>query len=497
MRLQRADYAIVIGLFTVSRVLYGLLGLHFDASPFPGYMQFIDAELLRTRLLESLWYYHAHPPLLNLLAGIGLKAFGAHADVFFACCFHALGVMTALAVHALTLRLTNTRMAAAIAVGLLVFSPSFVLYENWLMYSFPAAALLTIAGLLLHQYAATKRTPWALAFFAVLATLLLTRSIFHLAWMVLVVALLAILMGQHWRQVLLASALPVLVVALWYGKNYYYFGTFSASTAMGLGLSNITTLVVPREQLAPLVRQGRLSRYAILSRYEHAYLLFSMEKLRRTGVPVLDEVLKSDGAYNFNNLQLVDVNRYYVADAMEVIRAFPASYVIGLIISNRLFFSPSNMNLYFSEQNRRAVQPMERVFNPLLYGVNARPRFMEQPHFGFGGRNEIEVHTSVPLIVAWCLLLSYGYVRARRGIVGTDEHRRACGLTIGFIVISAAYLYVVATAVELGENYRYRFLIEPLFLVLMVTAATHLVRRIRTRVGTPTTNESYTSRSSG
>src|SRR5262245_41535229 len=155
LRLRRADYAVVVALFAVSRLLYGLLGVRFDSSPFPDYMQFIDPPLLRDRLLESLWYFHAHPPLLNLLVGIGSKLFGERPDLYFALCFHALGLATALAVYALTLRLSHSRIAAAIAVGLLVFSPSFVLYENWLLYEFPAVALVTIAALLLHQYVAT------------------------------------------------------------------------------------------------------------------------------------------------------------------------------------------------------------------------------------------------------------------------------------------------------------------------------------------------------
>ena len=68
-----------------------------------------------------------------------------------------------------------------------------------------------------------------------LAILLLTRSIFHLAWMLLIVVLLAILLRQYWRQVLLAAAARSCVVVLWYGKNYYYFGTFGASTRWASG----------------------------------------------------------------------------------------------------------------------------------------------------------------------------------------------------------------------------------------------------------------------
>ena len=66
--------------------------------------------------------------------------------------FICSGLLTALSVYALTLRLSSARPAAIMATGLLVFSPSFVLYENWLMYSFPAAALLTMSAWALYRY---------------------------------------------------------------------------------------------------------------------------------------------------------------------------------------------------------------------------------------------------------------------------------------------------------------------------------------------------------
>ena len=69
-----------------------------------------------------------------------------------------------------------------------------------------------------------------------------------------------------------------------------------------------------------------------------------------------------------------------------------------------------------------------------------------------------------------------------RGVVAANPDTQPRALVLGFIVLTALYLYVVSTTIELGENYRYRFSIEPLFLVLMVTAITDLVRRIRARV---------------
>lgn len=480
--LQRRDVLIVIGLFAVARALYAWLGLYFDATPLQSYMQFIDVQLLSDRLLESLWYYHANPPMLNLVAGIGVKLFGNHVGWFFAVLFHLLGCFAALSVYLLTWRLSSSRVTAHVAAGLLVFSPAFVLYENWLMYTFPTVVLLTVSAVALYQYLVTLQTRWCVAFFGLLALLLLTRSLFHLAWMVGVAVLLAVSMWERRRQVLLAAILPVLVVASWYGKNYYLFGMFSSSSWLGLGMSNISTLVATRDELQPLVDDHRLTPYALVSRYRQIEQLF-LPQAAPTGIPVLDQVTKSTGQWNFNNRRIVEINRYYTHDAITVARAFPFSYVVGVFIANRLFFSPPSMNLYFAADNRAAAQPMERIFNPLLYGTGATPGWMRQPHYGFGHKNLLEVNTSVPLIVVWWVVLGYGYFQVRRAVRSGGPESRPRALVIGFIVVTALYIYVVGTAFELAENYRYRYVVEPLFLVLAATAATSLVRFVRSRRG--------------
>ena len=92
-----------------SWIAYFAAGVRFDASPFPGYIQFIDAELLRERLLESIWYSHAQPPGLNLLVGLAYRVFGDGAPTFLSLLFHGLAFVVALGLFALTLRLTGTR----------------------------------------------------------------------------------------------------------------------------------------------------------------------------------------------------------------------------------------------------------------------------------------------------------------------------------------------------------------------------------------------------
>jgi hypothetical protein len=459
-------------------MLYWALGLHFDGTTFPGYMQFIDSELLQTRMVESLWYYHANPPMLNLLVGVAHKIFGEHAIASLNVFFHALGLVTAFAVYFVSRELSSSRIAAVTATGLLVFSPAFVLYENWLMYSFPTVALLTTSVFWLHRFVSTRNSRYCAGFFVTLALLLLTRSLFHLAWLLVIVALLLVVSPGVRRQVLVAAIGPVLIVGFWYAKNWYYFGSFGSSTWLGLGLSNISTLIPTKQELQPLVDEGRLSRFALLSRYRDIDTLFSVEEAP-TGIPVLDQVRKSTGEYNFNNARIVSVNRYYTSDGVTVIRTFPYYYTIGLLISNKLFFSPPNMNLYFTAQNRAAVRPMERIFNPLLYGVSAESGLVRQPHFGFSDRSLLEVNTSIPLILVWWLLLGYGYTQMRRAVLSSYERERPRAVAIGFIVVTALYLYAVGTAFELAENYRYRYNVEPLMFALGAAAVTDLIRKAR------------------
>jgi hypothetical protein len=371
-------------------------------------------------------------------------------------------------------------VAAVLVTGLLLLNPDFVMYENWLMYTFPTAALLTMSAWALYRYVETRNTKWGGIFFGLLAALLLVRSLYHIAWMALVAALLALTWRQQWRQIVKVAAIPLLIVALWYGKNLYLFGTFSSSTWMGLGLTNIAILSVPRPELEELVKRHEVSPLVLVSRYEDTPLLFPPQQ-HPTGIPILDRVRTSTGYFNWNYQQIIPISAAYARDGLRLIRLRPEAYAGNLGIANRLFFSPSNVSPYFGQRNIVAVEGMQRILLPVLYGVPAKFEYQEEPHYGYTKHGQLKVNTSIPLIVMWVLVLGYGYVQARQVVSVADPQSQARAFVAGFITFSAVYLYVLGTALESGENYRYRFDIEPLFFVLTATALVHLVRLLRER----------------
>src|SRR5450631_725268 len=124
---SRRPYLLLLLVFAVSRILYYALGVRFDARPLLTFYQIIDPELLRHRLLESLYYLHAHPPGFNLYAGILLKLFPDQ----YAIAFHALHLILGAATCCLLYHLMRAcGVHAAIAFvlsALFIVSPGVVL----------------------------------------------------------------------------------------------------------------------------------------------------------------------------------------------------------------------------------------------------------------------------------------------------------------------------------------------------------------------------------
>jgi hypothetical protein len=128
--------------------------------------------------------------LLNVLAGFGLKIISEQAGVFWTIVLYVCGLATIDSVFWSVVRITASLWLACACALLLMFNPTFILYQNWLFYTMPALALLTVSCVLLFKMLDTRTVFWVGCFFTCLATLALTRNLFHLACILLVVGLL-------------------------------------------------------------------------------------------------------------------------------------------------------------------------------------------------------------------------------------------------------------------------------------------------------------------
>ena len=92
--MRSATSRLVVGgvvAFALAHAIYFACGVRFHA-PLADYWEYVDAPLLTTRMLESLFYLHSQPPLFNLFLGVVLKLFPSASTP----AFHAVYLLAGL-----------------------------------------------------------------------------------------------------------------------------------------------------------------------------------------------------------------------------------------------------------------------------------------------------------------------------------------------------------------------------------------------------------------
>src|SRR6202046_3395240 len=310
---ERTLYALLAMAFAVSRLGYYLLGVRFDARPCLYYYQFIDPELLKHRLFQSLFYLHIQPPGWNLYTGAVLKFF----PTFYPSVFHSLYLLLGLGICCSIyhlMRICGVRRWLAFSLALwFIVSPGVILFENYMLYEYQVAFLLVVAAVALVHFIQDSRSLWAMLFFAALFGLVLVRNIFHLAYFIAIMAALAVLSRTRRRTVLLCGALPLLGILALYSKNWMLFGNFSGSTWMGMNMDVITVHQLTSEEARYFVHRGVISQASLLDLGSPIDLYAPYIKMpsSHTGIAVLDDCVTSTGATNFNCLPFLRVQRMY------------------------------------------------------------------------------------------------------------------------------------------------------------------------------------------
>lgn len=464
----------LLAVFALARVLYGFAGVRFDLTPLSTYWQYLDPVLLRTDLWRSLWSLHSQPPLYNLFIGLVLGLSDAPGPVF-AAAGTALGVLVVAMLYLLARRLGAARAPALALAGLYAVSPTLVLYENWLHYTLPVSALLLGTVFAAERVAETGRRRWAAALGTALAGLCLTMSFFHALF--IVPAGLAAILGARGtsqasragRRAAIATGAALVFVLAWYGKNLARFGAFSASSWFGMNLARMTHTFVPRPDREALVREGRISPLALVAPFSapDAYTAFlPARSVTPTGIPALDEEKRSGGATNFNHIGYVAVSRAYLSDARRLLRLRPAAYRRSVLDANLIFFMPATAFLGLGENRvnaRTAVLAEELLQGRLMFHVEPELQRTDLPTFY--RQKALNMGLALPLLYAVALAAAaFLCLRLRR-----REPARAA--VFGLIVFALVYVWAAGTLLEVGENMRFRSMVDPLVLVVLAVLA--------------------------
>lgn len=446
------------------RALAYALGLRFDASEAAAFWHFIEPELLRERLAESLFYLHAQPPLFNLWLGVYHKLFGDAMPLAFALTYVALGALLCVQMNALAEALGVSRWLRIIGVAVFCTSPAVLLYENFLLYSYPVAVLLTWSAVRFHRALTSGRERDWFVFSAIVTSIVLMRALYHPLWLVFVLAGAALaLPAKGGRRALLRPALiAVLLVGAVLAKNQIVFGHATLSSFTGMNLSRVVLDRMDEQERTAMVQRGALSTWATTGGFQYLWEYDPAPRVEPTTVPLLDRTFKADGSVNLHHRGYLVISDQLLRDSLVVIRERPSIYVRSVWENVKQTLRPASTYEPLAAARAR-IGPLVRVYEPILGWI---------PAFGPMGLWPV----LLPLVLlAGGADLWRGLSRAQ----SRDSAPDARSALIAYLLFNIVYVITVGALMERSENQRFRFDVDPMIWVLLLVALDRLSRRTR------------------
>lgn len=404
------------------------------------FWQTLRMEDLRADLLGSLWGLHAQPPLWNFCGGILGKLFYPHHLIVLGYLQILLGGLAVVLCYRLLDALTGSRRMAMAGGLFLALLPGFFVYEAYLLYTLPAAFLVLLSVERLARSVDSPSLGPLYGFVAAICALILLRSAYHLVLLGLAIPLGCVLARNRWPRFLSVALVISSSCFLWYGKNLAQFEFFGSSSWAGQGLFRVVSVDRSWEELKacdPMVAE--LPAFSSPSAYEP----YGFDRTFET--PSLSQD-------DFHNGNVPAISKVYGAASAKLIRADPWAWVKTATIAYGFYCAPS--------ARFKQVEPMAEAM-----GWHERSYLML---FTLGGLTEgygSIYYTLIPLLLAASALGALG--RCRLSPSKWAAYLRSHPAeSFGWLLVS--YTTLVGCLFEFGENERFKFMIEPLFLVLAV-----------------------------
>jgi hypothetical protein len=382
-----------------------------------------------------------------LLLGIVLKLSGPHAPLAFNILFKTLTLINVfLLLHILKQLISNRNLPLIISL-IYLLSPATLILETELFYTTFISMLLLLSVFFLLHFQQKQNWLNGLGIFFPLAILCLTRSMYHVAW--LLVIALAVLFYYRSKNGLgklaLSAFLSLALVAGWYVKNYFVFGSFSTSTWIGM---NISRNVFHDNEIKD---SARIEAYEPFSKISY-YKKFISGNLKKKFAGLDDRDLltemKNGTFINENHIDYIEVSKKYMEASKEYVKAHPIAYLKNVLQSGIIFFTPATRYMIAEEKAGKMK------YYDAVYSFNLSP-FAE----GKQQRRIALAISSIPKLLIYLIVFFFISCLAIRN--------KKIGLLNFIITITIGFVFIISSLFEHYENMRFRYEIEPLFLILL------------------------------
>jgi len=343
-----------------------------------------------------------------------------------------------------------------------------MVYENYYFYTYPTMVSLVLSAIFFARFLEKRHVLDGLLFSMLLAANALIWSLFHLAWVLVCFGIVAFLLMENRRQAL--WLLPAfLLVFGWYAKNKIFYDSFTASTWAGLNLFKTVTINIPEEVRKGWVKEGFVSDLALVPPYRSpdVYLEYFPET-PRTGVPLLDEINTSSGFRNQHHLSYVYAGEAYTRDALCILALAPR-YYLSTVPYGFYIYLHSASDYKHTLSIRAPLDNWDTFWNRLFYGQWQKDETFSERAGAFS-----------PDHLAWWLALSFLLVSIAAPVYLWRQRKRIYSSQYGLVLFmfwNIAFVSAAGILLDIGENNRTRFGIDPFILLLAI----FFLRRIFTK----------------
>ena len=332
-----------------------------------------------------------------------------------------------------------------------------------------------VSCLMLHLYLEQRKWIFLFLFFIVLALIIVTRSLFHPIWFIMILMWLIYFEKEKLKKILLCACFPLLIIAGIYIKSCIIFNQASLTSWIGMNLIKMT-FAVPVGRIKPLIDRDEISPIALIRpfRIPDEYRQYAnFDTL--TGIPALDKKYKSTGYANFNHIGYISVSKQYYSAARHLIWKYPNYYLLSVAKAFYTYLRPCSDSIIIKDHNRRTLSQWVNFYQDYMHG-DVLKRIWHAKYVNRLGQ-ERTVHINllylfIPILYAWGIIVSINGQR----LSGYQKNET---VLLKYIMFNILYVTIIGNFIETGENMRFRFLILPLMYILAMSFITFLTRKTR------------------
>jgi hypothetical protein len=461
--------------FALSRVVFWHMGVRYDSSSLDCFWQYLDLDVLRHRLLPGIFHLHSQPPAFNLFLGTVLKLSPDSPSTCFHLVYMALGFLLYCSLFYFLRLARFSRFTAFLCAFVFIISPNSILYENWLFYTYPVAVLLALAALALRQFEKFHTTRSAVVFLVLLMLVCLTRSAFHLLYLLVATGFVLIPPSGSRRRICVYALAVVSVVLGLYLRTFCLFGCFGPSSWGGMNLAKLAQHSIGTNTISRMVSSGQVPEIAQMAPFQHIEKYPEYLRAQAPDCPELPELSaqeKASGHPNFNHPAYIPVSRAYWNASVLMIRHNFRYYLSGVFDSWMIYCAPS-WHYVFLKSNRSALSDYIAFLSAWRMRVWIDVQPLKSAMFGVSAPPILIPLTGllIPLILLTATVTS-AVIAA-----GAFFQRRTVSLSYVFMTYTVLYVAILGNAVEWGENNRFRVMTDPLIFLLTVLSCRMVFRQ--------------------